>query len=148
MESKLLYPKLPRSQHRGAKLSDLGIETIQQLHKDGWGYKRIAVHMGVDKVTARYWCMTPEERKERNRKRYNKHGGGVTSEYMVELRRRKIELGLPIKEYEAMITRNHRKLLRCVYGSCMRMSNNRLGLCLAHLRMKNKVYKGIKGVNA
>ena len=64
------YPRLSRSQSLNCKLSDSDIKQIQRLFSSGSKRVELAKKFKVDVNTITYWCMSPEDRKKRNRKWY------------------------------------------------------------------------------
>ena len=64
--------KMTREQNSGCKLTDLQIEIIKDLYKDGYSTRKIAAFMDVGKTAVWYWCVGKEKRDDINKKDYKK----------------------------------------------------------------------------
>ena len=67
---KVKYPKYTREQNLSCKLSDYDIKHIKFLKAWGNPVKEIAKKFNVSQQIIWYWLLSPEKRKERNRKQH------------------------------------------------------------------------------
>jgi len=111
---KAKYPKFTREQSKACKLSDRQIEDIPRLLKRGETRSEIAKKYGVTFPCINYWCMSPEERKERNKKSHLKWGKIQTKEehsaYSTDIYRRKRKM-MPkeIRKYAGQINKAYKE---------------------------------------
>ena len=64
------YPRYSKKLNLACKLSEKDIRKIQKLRRQGKLYREISNQFSITPSGARYWCVSEEERKKRNKKHY------------------------------------------------------------------------------
>ena len=64
------FPRYSREQSLNCKLSNNDIEEVKRLRELGFLLKDIGKRFQVNPATILYWLLTPQERKDRNKRMY------------------------------------------------------------------------------
>lgn len=101
------HPKFTREENRACKLTDKQIDEIKTRRLHGESYPNIAKDYNITVQAVYYWCLSDEDRKEKNKK--NNSRPAVTFYDYKEYRRRKLECHPELRDYEIFSTHRFRK---------------------------------------
>jgi len=88
---KVKYPRYTREQNLSCKLSDFDIRVICLMKKGGKLVKDIAEIFEVSQQTIWYWLLSPEKRKERNRKQHLRYERFKDKKIVHEIQNRSVK---------------------------------------------------------
>lgn len=133
-----IFPRYTREENRNCKLTDKQICAIRIRHDNGESYPEIAEDYEITPQAIFYWCMSEEDRKERQRNNYKRTKPRKMKNLFnyKEYRQRKKELHPELTEYEKSFTVDIRKKTQPNYLASVKNTNKKM-----YIKNKDKLKK-------